>query len=228
MPPTKDCTDHLLTPPNMWPDYTQLKRECKGSLIPGWVGDSRRGRRVDNPAKRSGSSGRSRRDGRSRSGARCPRPTHGRGPPVTRAAVGRRWATRATNHGVRCPGTERRSDQVNGAMFRLGGMSAEAGKRVPGVRPAHRLPGATLSIASNTPFSVAIDKGALRTASATSTRVVCVSSPVRSVYPGIGARDGGFAGCRDRRVDGLRCRSCLRAGPPGAVGAEPLDRSGTR
>ena len=47
------------------------------------------------------------RDGRCRSRARCPRPIHGRGPPVRRAAVGRRWATRATNHGVQCPGIRR-------------------------------------------------------------------------------------------------------------------------
>ena len=66
---------------------------------PSLLGDRGRGRNVDNPAKRGGSSGGSQPRRRCRSRARCPRPIHGRGPPVTRAAVGRRWATRATNHG---------------------------------------------------------------------------------------------------------------------------------
>ena len=44
------------------------------------------------------------RDGQCRSRARCPRSIHGRGPPVTRAAVDRRWAARAMSHESRFTG----------------------------------------------------------------------------------------------------------------------------
>ena len=33
LPPTKDCTDHLLIPPNTSPDYTQLRRQCKRMFL---------------------------------------------------------------------------------------------------------------------------------------------------------------------------------------------------
>ena len=39
-----------------------------------------------------------------RNRARCPGPIHGRGPPVARAAVGRRWAARAMSHESRFTG----------------------------------------------------------------------------------------------------------------------------
>ena len=112
------------------------------------------------------------RDGRGRSRERCPRPIHGRGPPVRRAAVGRRWATRATNHESGFPGIG-----PVGVSF-----------PVRSARPERRKPHGACSSTSNAPMPPAGWTGC----SPASTRVVCVCSAVA-----LSIGESGYGGHRD-------------------------------
>ena len=144
--------------------------------------------------------------------ARCPRFVHGDGPQVTKARwakgghsrsrrpTGGRKPPRRLSQDIECP------DAAGG--LDSGGCMPRSGDLGSGRHPTRPWPAVGAHTWEVTPCGPGIRP--LQPASCAILRRYA-----RSIR-GSGQGMRGFAGCRDRRVDGLRCRSCIPAGPSGA------------